>query len=85
MCMCARARTWNWQGLMDSDHTTWVHTLRRMHTQTFLTARSHPWRCGDLTSGFMELADILLTLNLKVGILLPVCPSKLYFQPCQGL
>lgn len=31
MCACA----WKWQGLMDSDHTTWFET------QAFLIARSH--------------------------------------------
>lgn len=40
---------------------------------------------GNLASAFMELADIPLKLNPKVGILFPICPSKLYFQPCQSL
>lgn len=38
--MCARV-CMKWQGLMDSDHTTWFETLRMMHTQAFLIARSH--------------------------------------------
>lgn len=29
---------------------------------------------GGLASVLMELAGILLQLNLKVGILLPICP-----------
>lgn len=36
-------------------------------------------------SVFVGLADMLLKLSLKVGILLLTHPSKLDFQPCQDL
>lgn len=67
---------------MGSDHTTWFETLRMMHTQAFLTARSHKEVWGP---DFSLHGTGRHSVNLKVGILLPICPSKLYFQPCQGL
>lgn len=51
--------------------------------QIFFKARSPQHGGGG--SGLKELAGILPQLILKVGILLPTCPTKLDFQPCPGL
>lgn len=82
MCVCELCAHMQGSG-RDSwtlDHTFGLKTQRMTHTQAFLTARSHKvWRSDFSLHGTGR------HFNLKAGILLPVCPSKLYFQPYQGL
>lgn len=69
---------------MESDYTPWIGTPKMIAD----TCRSFSWLVPTGVGTWLQPSwnwQAFCQNYLKVGILLPTCPSKLDFQYCYGL